>query len=284
MKFSDFMKDAVRGLKAHDEVTLRTEGGAWGDTQRSLLVRRKGATSPTPLAEIPIREVDFRDADMKYLDMCGADLSGLNLAGADLTGAKLRWANLSGSDLTGSDLSMVEAERALFNNASMLWAMLGGAQLAGTFFRNTILSYAGFRAASLRETSFVGADLFSVDFVMADIDRADLTGANASKIKLAGASIRNVLGPGSVTFHNWTTQGHPLRVVQRQDAHPLATAGCTQETLPKMRQIVEGDIWPSGADDVTRERNRPRMLAVLDAVAVLAELWPDVRELDGSLR
>ncbi len=140
----------------------------------------------------------FGGADMTGMNFTGANFSGQDLQhavmpAADLTSALLTGVNLSGADFTGATLVRTDLESviasesvpATFNKATMTYAFLKNAQLAGSFFRGAVMN-----PANLLNADLAGAWLEDQN---SQFGRTVLTGSHMLNTKLNGAHMTDAV-------------------------------------------------------------------------------------------
>jgi hypothetical protein len=230
------------------------------------------------LIEVPVSDVNFMHCDLRGIYMRG-NFSGLNMYGADLSGSNVMGANFANCFLIHAKLLGAKASYATFEGASASKANFGRAFLYGAIFKNSVMSGAVFTSADVSDANFGFSRMVDVDFFDATMFGTMLSGALLTGACFTRARMSCVQGPGYVMISEFTTQGHPLVVHQRQGREPLTVAGCWSGPLSDLRKLILGDTWPSGADTSVRDQHRPGMLAQLDAVEQLAKVWPDVRNI-----
>ena len=158
----------------------------------------------------------------------GADLSTARMLGTNLDAARMQGANLSGANLALTILNGVDATKATFARASLIFTDAKGANFTGVhaedtnwlaaradegIFAGAHLQRAGFMFANLRGANFngahlegaffVGSDLTGATFEGATLDNTDFTGAIVNGVKLTPTQIKQAcettldgLGPG----------------------------------------------------------------------------------------
>lgn len=136
-----------------------------------------------PKISIPAPRPNFLD-DLRGLELQGEMLDGVSLSHSDLSysifeacslkktsfqGGRLSWANLRKSQVQQADLLQVAADHAVFDDCSLVGAMmLSGDYRNGSFLR------ADLRRCILNGCRFGGANLAGADFRGAEANNLDI--------------------------------------------------------------------------------------------------------------
>jgi len=126
---------------------------------------------------------------LSQIDMSGIDLSELHLAHADLSSTDLSALRCDRTDLSGAELEQAKLRYATVLYSSFNNTNFQKADLSGTTFRGTDLSYANFQSTNLRATTFHNCDLSNADFRKANLRHADFRQSNLANARLEGADL-----------------------------------------------------------------------------------------------
>lgn len=125
------------------------------------------------------------------VNLSGLDLSKLDLSFVDFSYACIRNVFFSRANLQCAKFRDVDAEGAIFHNATLRECEFTGANLRGALLAGTNLQSANLQDACLIDCSFCQADLRSAHLQNADLTNANLEGAILEGANLKGAKLSN---------------------------------------------------------------------------------------------
>jgi len=150
------------------------------------------------LAGSRLNHADLDSADLRYADLAGADLTGANLRGALLYGADLTGTILTDADLYNTDLRRTSLTvAALRSGRNWLYAFVGEAVLDSLNLppdHNQRILRHDLGGADLAGTGWRDASLVGFNLAGASFRNADLTGADLADANLFGADFRGAVG------------------------------------------------------------------------------------------
>jgi len=121
---------------------------------------------------------DLREAEMQSGVFDRSDFRDCNLGGADLRGSSFKYSVFTRANMKGVKLCPLEFKK------DGQESRLKRVDMSGS-----IMKYANFEAADLRDCILMGVDLSHANLKGADLRRADLTGAILDEANLDGAKL-----------------------------------------------------------------------------------------------
>ncbi|CAN6577584.1 unnamed protein product [Malus baccata var. baccata] len=138
-----------------------------------------------------IKCIQSEKVRFRGVNLSGLDLSKLDLSFVDFSYACLKNVFFSRANLQCAKFKDVDAEGAIFHNATLRECEFTGANLRGALLAGANLQSANLQDACLIDSSFCQADLRSAHLQNADLTNANLEGATLEGANLKGAKLRN---------------------------------------------------------------------------------------------
>ena len=185
-----------RGVAEHLEVVLRgTEAvAAYRHAHPEVVLDLRGATirgkrnlDRVDLSGALLRGADFGESRLREARLVSADLRGASLVGCDLSGARLADARMSGLDASDGELARTDMRGVDLREAVLVGTGFWGADLSHALLMDATLCFADLRLAQLAGAVLLGATARKADLRKADLSMALLTGAQLSNVQIHGA-------------------------------------------------------------------------------------------------
>lgn len=222
------------------------------DIQELITANARGLAPAGRFADL--QDADLWGANLVNADLWGANLQGADLSNADLRGVNLRGANVRGAKMRGADLRGSNLRASDFSGVDLRDAKLHNSNLSGITLRNANLSNAGFHGVNLYGANLGNTNLQNTNLSMADLRNVNFRKSNMHESSKWGGFQLNGLPSGQMT------------AVPTRDGWSIQIE-CWEGTVEQLRQVIDGDVYPSNCDAEERDRRR----VVLNAAMVLLE-------------